>query len=80
MATYKRLSGFKKLAVAGTMGAATVCSLGGCELGDFSTTTTTTLDGREVVTYLVRSAILTPIDNFLTGAIDAFFDEMADEE
>jgi hypothetical protein len=80
METYKRLSGLKQVAVAGTMGAASVFSLGGCDLGEFTTTTTTTLDGREVVTYLVRAAILTPIDNFLTNAIDAFFDELEDQD
>ena len=79
MATYKRLSGFKKLVVASAMGTTCVFSLGGCELDDFTTTTTTTLDGRDVVTYLVRAAILTPIDDFLTNAIDAFFDQFEDE-
>ena len=80
METYRRLSGIRKAAVAGTMGVASVCSLGGCDLGEFTTTTTTTLDGREVVTYLARSAILTPIDNFITNAIDSFFDQLQDEE
>ena len=79
MKTYKRLSGLKNVAVASAMGVASVFSLGGCDLGEFTTTTTTTLDGREVVTYLVRSAILTPIDDFLTNAIDAFFDELQDK-
>jgi hypothetical protein len=79
MGAYKRLSSLKKLAVAGTMGTTCMFSLGGCELDDFTTTTTTTLDGRDVVTYLVRAAILTPIDDFLTNAIDAFFDQFEDE-
>jgi len=75
-----RLRAYRKLAVVAATG--TVCSLplGACEIGDFSTTTTTTLSGREVVTFLLRSAILTPIDNLLTNAVDAFFDEYVDED
>ena len=47
----------------------------GCELGEFTTTTTTTLSGEEVVTYLVRSLVVTPIDEFLTDRIEDFFGE-----
>ena len=52
--------------------------LGACNLEDFSTTTTTTLSGREVVSFLVRSALLTPIENFINGRIADFFGD--DEE
>lgn len=45
----------------------------GFELGEFTTTTTTTLGGEEVVTYLVRSPIVTPIDELLTDRIEGFF-------
>lgn len=38
-----------------------------------SITATTTLDGREVLTNIARSVILTPIDNFITTAINQFF-------
>lgn len=50
----------------------------GCELDDFQTTTTTTLSGRDVVTYFVRSLILDPIDQYLTDRIDEAFDEDED--
>ena len=78
--TYARVTALKKLAVISAMGTAPVFPLGACELGDFSTTTTTTLSGREVVEFLVRSAVLTPIDNLLTNAVDAFFDEFVEED
>jgi hypothetical protein len=80
MSTYGRRSGFKGAVVASAVGATCVFSMGGCDLGEFTATTTTTLDGREVVTYLVRSAILTPIDDFITNAVDAFFDQLEDND
>jgi len=80
MEVYRRLSGLKKLGVASAMGTTCIFSLGGCELDEFTTTTTTTLDGREIVLYLVRSAILTPIDDAITNAVDAFFDQFEDED
>ena len=80
MEVYKRLSGPRKVAVASAIGTTCVFSLGGCDLGEFTTTTTTTLDGREIVLYLARSAILTPIDDAMTNAIDAFFDQFEDDD
>jgi hypothetical protein len=80
MKAHTRISTLKKLAAISVLGTMLQLPLGACKLEDFTTTTTTTLDGREVVTYLVRSAILTPIDNYLTGAINAFFDQLYDDE
>ena len=45
----------------------------GCEFGEI--TTTTTLNGRDLVISLIRGAILTPIDQYITDAVDEFFDE-----
>ena len=51
-----------------------VFQLGGCEIGQI--TTTPTVDGREVIISLIRGIVLTPIDAFITDAInDAFDDE-----
>ena len=82
MDTHRRLSGFKRVFVASAVGTTCVFSMGGCDLGEFTatTTTTTTLDGREIVAYLVRSALLTPIDNAITNGVNAFFDQFTDEE
>jgi hypothetical protein len=47
---------------------------GGCDLGTI--TTTTTLDGREVIISLVRSALINPLDAFITDRVnDLFTDE-----
>ncbi len=46
---------------------------GGCSFGEI--TTTTTLDGRELLVSLIRGAILTPLDALITDTInDAFAD------
>lgn len=53
------------LAACGTM-----FQLGGCDFGMITTTSTSTLDGRVVITQLLRALIITPIDQALTNAID----------
>ena len=55
-----------------------VCQLGSCNLNDITTTTTMTLDGREVIISLVRQAILTPIDQYITEAVNELFDDDVD--
>lgn len=40
----------------------------GCDLGTI--TTTSTFDGREAIVQLVRGAVLTPLDVFITNAIN----------
>ncbi len=61
----------------GTLGAgAMLFQLGGCEFGEI--TTTTTLDGRELVISLIQGAILDPIGAFITDSVnDAFGEEDA---
>lgn len=81
MNTQKRQGGrgIKRKAAIGLTAVAMPLSMGGCDLTDFTATSTVTLDGREVVSYLVRSAILTPIQDFIDNAINQFFDEFEDE-
>jgi hypothetical protein len=50
---------------------------GGCDLGEI--TATTTLDGREVLINLIRAAIITPIDAYITNGVNNLFDD-GDEE
>ena len=54
------------------------CELCSCNLNDITTTTTVTLDGREVIISLVRQAILTPIDQYITEAVNELFDDDVD--
>ena len=55
------------------LGMGILCQFGGCDIGQV--TTTTTMDGREVLISLVRGAILTPIDAWLTNGINNLFGE-----
>ncbi len=67
--TWKRT--FQKRVLSGICAGGMMLQLGGCEIGEI--TTTTTLDGRELLISLVRGAILAPIDVLITDAInDAF--------
>ena len=67
--TWKRLLNRRMLS--GICAAGMMFQLGGCEIGEI--TTTTTVDGRELLISLVRGVILSPIDAFITDAInDAF--------
>lgn len=44
---------------------------GGCDLGQI--TTTVTLDARDLLINVVRGAVLTPLDQFITDRINAAF-------
>jgi hypothetical protein len=52
---------------------------GGCQIGEITTSATTTVDGREVIIGLVREAILSPIDAWITAGVNQVFDELVDE-
>jgi hypothetical protein len=54
-------------------GMGVLCQFGGCNIGEV--TTTTTMDGRQVLISLVRGAILTPIDAWITNGINNLFRE-----
>ena len=57
-------------------GVGVLCQFGGCELGTI--TTSMTLNGRDAIIQLVRGAVLTPIDAFITDAVNQAFG--ADED
>jgi len=68
----------KSSALGGFLAMGTLCQFGGCELGQVTTTTTTTLDGREVIVNLIRSALITPLDAYITNAVNNMFEEDSD--
>jgi len=76
---WRRLASVNVLALALVV-PGVLSDLDGCDFGEFTTTTTTTLDGREVVQFLVRSWILTPIEEYLDRSIDALFDKLEGED
>ena len=51
-------------------GAGMVFQVGGCDLGNITSTTTVTLDARDALRQIVTSAILGPVNNYVTGAVD----------
>lgn len=75
MHTYARLPRFKKAVAAMTVSLAAVFPFGSCDLGEFTTTTTTTISSRDVVLFLVRSLIFTPIEQFITDRVDDLIGE-----
>ena len=79
MKTY-RIGRVRRAAMLATMSGALAFQFGGCNLGEFTTTTTTTLSGREVISFLVRTAVLTPIETLINNGIEAFFDRFEDDE
>ena len=54
--------------------------LGSCEFDQITATSTVTLDGREVIVNLIRGAILTPIDTFITDSVNELFDEFENSD
>ncbi len=67
----------KKLAALGL--GAMLFQFGGCEFSEITATSTVTLDTREVLISMIRGAILTPIDTFITNGVNELFDELDDE-
>lgn len=76
--TYRRLGGIRRWAAVSMLGS--TFAVGGCELGEFTSTSTVTLDGREVVSFLVRSWVLTPIENAVTTGIEKLFDQLEGDD
>ena len=76
MRIYQKMARYRKMAAVGAAGLMLAAPVS-CDLGEFTTTSTVTLDGREVVSFLVRSWILTPIEDGIDRGINAFFDQFA---
>jgi len=53
---------------------------GGCQFDNITATSTVTLSGREVVINMIRGALLTPIDAFITQGVNELFDQLEDGE
>lgn len=78
MKCYPRMSTMRRYAAASVLG--TTLAFGGCNLGEFTSTSTVTLSGREVLTFLVRSWVLTPIESVIDTGIDKLFDQIEGDE
>lgn len=69
MKTLRRM--MRKKSVGMLLGYGVLCQFGGCDIGEI--TMTTTMDGREVLISLIRGAILTPLDAFITDSVNDLF-------
>ncbi len=70
----------RKLAALGLGALLFQLPLGGCEFDQITATSTVTLDTREVLISMIRGAILTPIDTFITNGVNELFDELDNED
>ena len=70
----------RKMARFTAVGAFLLIPFGSCSLGEITTTTTTTLDGEAVLISLLRSLIVTPIDQALTAGIEQLISNLNDDE
>lgn len=72
----KTANGFRRrTTIATLLSASVVFQFGGCEFGELTTTSTTTIDGRELLISLVRTAIIGPLDQLLNDAINEAFSD-----
>ena len=69
----------RKLAALATGGILLQISLSSCQFDQITATSTVTLDGREVLINLIRGAILTPIDQFITDRENSLIEELSSE-
>ncbi len=63
----------RKRSIGALLAGSVILQLGGCQFGEISTSVT--LSAQELLIGLIRSAILQPIDQFVTDAINEAFDE-----
>jgi hypothetical protein len=78
MTPHSFMSRVRRLAAVSLLG--TTFLLGGCDIGEFTTTSTVTLDTREIMRFLVKSWVVTPIENAIDTGIDRLFDEIQGNE
>lgn len=76
MSQYRPLRSWRRHLIVGTLGTTFALPLGACQFDEFTTTTTTTLDSRAVMQYLVNSWVVTPITSFIQSKVDQAFDNI----
>jgi hypothetical protein len=66
----------------GLISTATVFQFGSCIPGEFTAveTTSVTLDGRTVITSLINSIIIAPLQGLVETRVNNFFDNLLDED
>lgn len=77
MQAYAWFTRLRKWTAITTMGMS-LAVIGNCNLGEV--TATTTLDGRDVVTSLLKGALLTPIETAINEGVEYVFDKIDDSD
>jgi hypothetical protein len=77
--TGRKLSRLRRFVATGAMGTCLLWWPGGCDPGSITTTTTVTLDTEDIVTMIIKSTILTPLENWIDAGVEAFFDKFEDD-
>lgn len=72
----------RRFTAIGLITGATVCQFGSCIPGEFTAieTTSVSLDGRTVITSLINSIIIAPLQTFVADAVNGFFDNLVNDE
>ncbi len=70
----KRLHRFRRAAALAATGAV-VLQLGNCRLDDINVSSAVTINGQDALIALIRGAVLTPLDQFITNGINDLFDD-----
>ncbi len=70
--THRRMSFMRRAAVVGRLG--TGLQFGGCQFDEFQATVT--VQSRDVAVFLVRSWLLTPLEEAINAGIDRLFDKL----
>ncbi|MBK9119617.1 MAG: hypothetical protein IPM18_08450 [Phycisphaerales bacterium] len=76
----RRLSRLHRWALCGSTGLLLAFPFGGCSFGEFTTTSSVTLSGRDVLTFLLRSFVVDPFVQAVDLGIDRLFDRIEGQE
>ena len=75
---FRRMGTLRRYAATGLLG--TTMAWGGCEFGEIEASNTITFDSRDIVTSLVRSWVLTPIEDAIDTGIGRLFDALENND
>ena len=74
----RTLARMRKYSAVALLSSGLALQFGGCIPNQFTAvqTTTTTLDGRTVITSLINSAIIAPLQTAVADAVNSYFDSL----
>jgi hypothetical protein len=80
--TQSTMARMRKYSAVTLLSSGLALQFGGCIPSEFTAvqTTTVTLDGRTVITSLINSAIIAPLQAAIADAVNGYFDSLFDED